>query len=337
MDNENNFCRKCGNKLREGAKFCNMCGTPVADVPAVPVPEPGAGQPVINDAKPSGKKSKKPSVFAFVTGFIALAALVTLVIICPEIYSKDDVFMYICIGISAFAALSVLCFIISKKNKLAVLSGVVSMLTLAALGAYVFAAIPKLEKNAHNAYMEKLEHVGTVATRDTYVNIEAYPYNSLRNFYVREAWAFSEVKDEIKDHYNKGEYSEWIASSMFVYKTLDLSANGSDIKNDIITKCGSDIDPYLLKDYAVLFADTPFAKDYNSSGYDYNTLGRMKSDLEGRIDQAQKYLDEGKSTIIQSYGGKFYLYSNFVLYDAGSSFAVVDLTNGNCFSTGDYY
>jgi len=26
------FCNKCGNQLRDGAKFCNICGKPVAEV-----------------------------------------------------------------------------------------------------------------------------------------------------------------------------------------------------------------------------------------------------------------------------------------------------------------
>src|SRR4030067_1437413 len=39
------YCRKCGAKLDENAKFCNICGTPVAPVSTVTPPR-AAPQPV---------------------------------------------------------------------------------------------------------------------------------------------------------------------------------------------------------------------------------------------------------------------------------------------------
>jgi uncharacterized RDD family membrane protein YckC len=38
------YCKKCGNELPEGAKFCPKCGTPTSETPAAPV------TPVIREA-----------------------------------------------------------------------------------------------------------------------------------------------------------------------------------------------------------------------------------------------------------------------------------------------
>jgi DUF4097 and DUF4098 domain-containing protein YvlB len=36
------YCRKCGAKLEENARFCHVCGTPVAPAPALPTAKPAA-------------------------------------------------------------------------------------------------------------------------------------------------------------------------------------------------------------------------------------------------------------------------------------------------------
>ena len=37
------FCKNCGTQLKEGAKFCPKCGTPVTPMPGAGQAGPGAG------------------------------------------------------------------------------------------------------------------------------------------------------------------------------------------------------------------------------------------------------------------------------------------------------
>lgn len=57
------FCNQCGNKLREGAKFCNICGEPVAKVSDKPIaqnePETSTSETDPVDLSSSGVTSQK--------------------------------------------------------------------------------------------------------------------------------------------------------------------------------------------------------------------------------------------------------------------------------------
>ena len=65
------FCKNCGTQLKEGAKFCPKCGTPVTPMPGAGQAGPGAGQPP-HQGPAAGKASKIP--------IFAIGAIVILVV-----------------------------------------------------------------------------------------------------------------------------------------------------------------------------------------------------------------------------------------------------------------
>lgn len=76
------FCKNCGTQLKEGAKFCPKCGTPVTPMPGAgqagpgagpqpPYQQPGGGQPP-HQGPAAGKASKIP--------IFAIGAIVILVV-----------------------------------------------------------------------------------------------------------------------------------------------------------------------------------------------------------------------------------------------------------------
>ena len=46
------YCRKCGNKLSEGARFCKKCGTAIRDGQQAPAEQPVTPMKPLPDAKP---------------------------------------------------------------------------------------------------------------------------------------------------------------------------------------------------------------------------------------------------------------------------------------------
>ena len=44
------YCRKCGQELKTGAKFCTKCGTPAAEMPSGQAPSVKQNQPEIGRA-----------------------------------------------------------------------------------------------------------------------------------------------------------------------------------------------------------------------------------------------------------------------------------------------
>lgn len=71
------FCPKCGNKIGEGARFCGKCGNPV---PESPGGQTGAGE-TIRQEKKSGGKTLQPGKKQPVTAGIAVAVIVTAVVL----------------------------------------------------------------------------------------------------------------------------------------------------------------------------------------------------------------------------------------------------------------
>lgn len=58
------YCRKCGEKLSEGAKFCRNCGTPVSKSAVAPTPKPvpePASEPALKSVpEPASEPALKP-------------------------------------------------------------------------------------------------------------------------------------------------------------------------------------------------------------------------------------------------------------------------------------
>ena len=353
-ENESLYCIKCGKQLRAGAKFCNSCGTkvPVLEQPAEqpqPAPDitpqpgfvqpppyaPAAGQAMQTENKPD-KKGGKGAVFSLLLALIAAAALGVLIGICPEIYHKEDVFEYAAIGIAAVSGLALLCFILGRKSKAGIMGCVLSVLTAAALAGYNFYYIPKCKDDAHDDYMHKVKNVGVLSEYGATYEGKCYPYSSAKFFYSREKKYFTRLEDYLKGLYDKAEYSKWVSACMYVNSTLDRGA----LENSYIERVCSQlakIDANDLRSYHVLFdANTPFGKVQTEGSYASSTAaGRMKSDIQGRMKQADDQAN-GKSTVIMSYGGAFYCGYGLAVYQGSYGYVVVDLTNGNYFYTGDW-
>ena len=346
-ENESIYCIKCGKQLRGSAKFCNSCGTkvPVLDPPADTHPESvpqAAPQPVFTQqpaatlqpdvtAQPAEKKKVgKGAVFSLILAVIAATGLGVLIGICPEIYFKDDVFIYAVIGIGAVSGLAILSFILGNKNKAGVIGGILAVLTAALLCGYNFYYIPKCKEDIQESYMQKLRRVDVSVTKDTYLDIETYPYSSLERFYAKESKYREEVEDYLYKLYDKGEFSKWVAGAQFVNVTTRRGVFDKAFMDGVCSRA-AEIDAYDLRNYSVLFDNNTPAGSVQTTASS-SGAGRMMSDLKGRISQV-----ENNESIIMSYGGIFYQFTNLMIYrDNYNGYVVVDLSNGNYFYNGDW-
>ncbi|MCR5817450.1 MAG: zinc ribbon domain-containing protein [Ruminococcus sp.] len=336
-ENDSLYCIKCGKQLRAGAKFCNACGTKVPtleDQAPAPIPQPiPAPMPQPVTGQQPAKKGGKGGVFALILSLLAAGALGTLIAICKEIYSRDDIFLYACIGIAAFAAVGLVCFIASKKGKAGIIGGVLSLLVLTGLGGYAFWYIPQAKDKFHDDFMDELKSVKAISSSSDRALPDAYPYSSASMFYSHERKYRDRIIDYMDGLFEKNEPQKWVAAGQFLNKSGIENIYDSAACSSIVTQA-VEIDAAQLSGYTV-FDDvsTPVGKAQTTSSF--SGIGRMKSDLKGRITQAQDQAN-GKSTIIMSYGGKFYLRGEVVIYRDNYGLAAVDLTNGNCFSSGDW-
>lgn len=88
------FCKNCGQKLNQGAKFCNKCGTAVAD-------DVNDQAVLDNDVTTKSKKFNFWRTYSYITGGI----LVLLTIIFGFIGSYEEGFLEPFIGIVMFSGL----------------------------------------------------------------------------------------------------------------------------------------------------------------------------------------------------------------------------------------
>ena len=89
MEGQARFCRKCGTKLKEGAKFCGACGTAVVQnravpaarvVPVTPVAPVDVPAAKVKPSKPKPVAKKKPIPKKMGKGAAVLAVILCIVI-----------------------------------------------------------------------------------------------------------------------------------------------------------------------------------------------------------------------------------------------------------------
>lgn len=98
------ICKKCGNTLKEGAKFCNACGAPVHAQPA-PIPstapvnreDTGYTIPLVREAAPvqnAAPVSKKPfPVKKLLLAVAAVAVVVLVVVLASSLFGGKTVYL----------------------------------------------------------------------------------------------------------------------------------------------------------------------------------------------------------------------------------------------------
>lgn len=95
------FCKKCGNKLADGAKFCGVCGTLVQAQPD-PIPNTAPVDrddisytiPLVREEDPKPAPQKKPlPVKKLLTGVAALAAVVLIVVLAVSLFGGRTVYL----------------------------------------------------------------------------------------------------------------------------------------------------------------------------------------------------------------------------------------------------
>lgn len=95
------FCKKCGAKLAEGAKFCGVCGT-VVRAQADPIPntapvdrdEVSYTIPLVREEEPKPERQKKPlPVKKLLIGVAALAVVVLVVVLVSSLFGGKTVYL----------------------------------------------------------------------------------------------------------------------------------------------------------------------------------------------------------------------------------------------------
>lgn len=95
------FCKKCGNKLADGAKFCGVCGTLVQAQPD-PIPNTAPVDrddisytiPLVREEDPKPAPQKKPlPVKKLLTGVAALAAVVLIVVLAVSLFGGKTLYL----------------------------------------------------------------------------------------------------------------------------------------------------------------------------------------------------------------------------------------------------
>lgn len=279
------------------------------------------------------KGSSKRGILAvgsLILGLLSLIALIVLIVICPEIYHRDDAFLCFCICIAAVSAISILMFIFSKKNKLAVVSVVIAGITLLGLGFYSLLFIPKKIKYIEKSFMMELEHVGLNPDTDFYMRKnEVYPYGSIFHFLVREKASYREFEYYLDDLYDDGEYAEWVAACEFL-----CSTSGNDVLDrsflEDLWEHATVTDPYSLTGYSCLYENSDFARNVlNCEG-----VNRMKSDMDALMTDGNMgngiYMLFGEAD-------SFRVYNGLLIWSDGDGYIVVDLDRGNYFYNGSLF
>lgn len=67
------YCGKCGQQLKDGARFCRACGTPTGFVPAPPAASPAPPPAYDDHAAPPGRGLARPILAGIAAGAIVLA------------------------------------------------------------------------------------------------------------------------------------------------------------------------------------------------------------------------------------------------------------------------